>query len=122
MTPTKRAAGRILVDQLRIHGTDCAFTVPGESFLPVLDAFHDVKDAIKLVVCRNEIGAANMETLIVGALDFDAPRTIDEFAKTTIAELDAVMARATAMGVMRLRPGAGTAPPGGGPGETVPTF
>ena len=60
MTPSKRAAGRVLVDQLRIHGTDCAFTVPGESFLPVLDAFHDVKDAIKLVVCRNEIGAANM--------------------------------------------------------------
>ena len=60
MTATKRAAGRILVDQLRLHGADCAFTVPGESFLPVLDAFHDVKDSLKLIVCRNEIGAANM--------------------------------------------------------------
>jgi acetolactate synthase-1/2/3 large subunit len=60
VTPTKRAAGRILVDQLRLHGADCAFTVPGESFLPVLDAFHDVKDSLKLIVCRNEIGAANM--------------------------------------------------------------
>jgi acetolactate synthase-1/2/3 large subunit len=60
MTLQSRAGGRILVDQLVVHGADCAFTVPGESFLPVLDGFYDVRDKVKLVVCRQEAGAANM--------------------------------------------------------------
>ena len=30
---TQRTGGQILVDQLRINGSDCAFTAPGESFL-----------------------------------------------------------------------------------------
>ena len=60
MTLKARAGGRILVDQLLAHGADCAFTVPGESFLAVLDAFHDVQDRMRLVVCRQEAGAANM--------------------------------------------------------------
>jgi acetolactate synthase-1/2/3 large subunit len=55
-----RTGGRILVDQLVVHGSDHAFTVPGESFLPVLDAFYDVRDRLKLVVCRHEAAAANM--------------------------------------------------------------
>ena len=33
-----RTGGQILVDQLIIHGADLAFCVPGESYLPVLDA------------------------------------------------------------------------------------
>jgi acetolactate synthase-1/2/3 large subunit len=57
---TKRAAGRLLVEQLRIHGADMAFTVPGESFLPVLDGFYEARESVKLVVCRHEAGAANM--------------------------------------------------------------
>jgi acetolactate synthase-1/2/3 large subunit len=57
---TQRAAGHLLVEQLRIHGADMAFTVPGESFLPVLDGFHEARESIKLVVCRHEAGAANM--------------------------------------------------------------
>ncbi len=56
----ERSGGRILVEQLLIHGADCAFTVPGESFLPVLDAFYDVKERVKLVVCRHEAGASYM--------------------------------------------------------------
>ena len=60
MTIPKRAAGRLLVEQLRIHGADMAFTVPGESFLPVLDGFYEARDSVKLVVCRHEAGAANM--------------------------------------------------------------
>jgi acetolactate synthase I/II/III large subunit len=56
---TPRSGGRVLVDQLALHGADVAFTVPGESFLPVLDAFYDHRD-IKLIVCRHEAGAANM--------------------------------------------------------------
>ncbi|MFM7785183.1 MAG: thiamine pyrophosphate-binding protein, partial [Gammaproteobacteria bacterium] len=55
-----RSGGRILVDQLRIHGADIAFCVPGESYLEVLDALHDARDAIRLIVCRQEGGAAFM--------------------------------------------------------------
>ena len=55
-----RAGGRILVDQLLVHGADLAFTVPGESFLPVLDALFDARDRLKLIACRHEAAAANM--------------------------------------------------------------
>jgi acetolactate synthase-1/2/3 large subunit len=53
-----RDGGRILVDQLVLNGVDTAFCVPGESFLPVLDALHDAP--VRLVVCRQEGGAAHM--------------------------------------------------------------
>jgi acetolactate synthase-1/2/3 large subunit len=53
-----RPGGRILVDQLEVHGVDLAFGVPGESYLAVLDALHD--SPIRYVVCRHEVGAANM--------------------------------------------------------------
>src|ERR671912_1668582 len=61
MTKTSgaRTGGRILVDQLRIQGCDRIFTVPGESFLAVLDALHDTPE-IDLTVCRQEGGAAYM--------------------------------------------------------------
>lgn len=51
---------RLLVEALRTQRVDTAFTVPGESFLAVLDALYDVRDEIRLVVCRHESGAANM--------------------------------------------------------------
>ena len=54
-----RTGGQILVDQLAIQGCDRLFTVPGESFLAVLDALHG-QDAIETVVCRQEGGAAFM--------------------------------------------------------------
>ncbi|MCA3555141.1 thiamine pyrophosphate-binding protein [Aestuariivirga sp.] len=55
---TMRSGGRILVDQLRIHGTSHVFCVPGESYLAVLDALHD--SPIRTIVCRQEGGAAYM--------------------------------------------------------------
>jgi acetolactate synthase-1/2/3 large subunit len=55
-----RTGGQILVDALKTNGVDHAFCVPGESYLPVLDALYDVRDEIKLVVCRQEGGAAYM--------------------------------------------------------------
>lgn len=55
-----RTGGRILVDALVTHGVDCVFSVPGESFLPVLDALHQVQDKVKLVTCRQEGAAAHM--------------------------------------------------------------
>ena len=57
--PGVRTGGRILVDQLRIQGCDRIFTVPGESFLAVLDALHDTPE-IDTVVCRQEGGVAYM--------------------------------------------------------------
>lgn len=53
-----RRGGKLLVDQLAIHGTDIAFCVPGESYLEVLDGFYD--SPIRLITCRQEAGAANM--------------------------------------------------------------
>jgi acetolactate synthase-1/2/3 large subunit len=55
---TLRTGGQILADQLRIHGADTAFAVPGESYLALLDALHGAP--IRLVTCRMEAGAANM--------------------------------------------------------------
>lgn len=55
-----RSGGQILVDQLKIHGADLAFCVPGESYLAVLDALHDAREQIRLITCRHEAGAANM--------------------------------------------------------------
>ena len=55
----KRSGGRILVDNLVAQGCDRIFTVPGESFLAVLDALHD-RPEIDLVVCRQEGGVSYM--------------------------------------------------------------
>jgi acetolactate synthase I/II/III large subunit len=55
-----RTGGQLLVETLRANGADQVFCVPGESYLPVLDALHDARDAIRLYVCRHEGGAANM--------------------------------------------------------------
>ena len=54
-----RTGGRILVDQLRAQGVDTVFGVPGESYLAVLDALHDVPE-IRFVICRQEGGVAMM--------------------------------------------------------------
>ena len=55
-----RTGGQILVDQLRLQGADTVFSVPGESFLPVIDGLYDAQDAVRLVVARHEGAAANM--------------------------------------------------------------
>src|SRR5258707_1026082 len=59
-TGTPRTAAQILVDALEIHGVDTAFCVPGESYLAVLDALYDARDSIRLVVARQDGGAAYM--------------------------------------------------------------
>ena len=60
MTDTKTInGGRLLVDCLIAQGADRIFTVPGESFLAVLDALHDSPE-VQTVVCRQEGGAAFM--------------------------------------------------------------
>src|SRR5262245_51016806 len=53
-----RSAAKVLVDQLNIHGVRHIFCVPGESYLAVLDVFHDCD--LALTICRQEGGAAMM--------------------------------------------------------------
>src|SRR4030081_1929700 len=57
-----RSAAEVLVDQLVNNGVKHVFCVPGESFLGVLDAFHD-RD-ITVTVCRQEGGAAMMSEAV----------------------------------------------------------
>src|SRR5512145_2932593 len=57
---TLRSVAAHLVDALLAQGVDHVFCVPGESYLAVLDALHDARDAIKLVVARQDGGAAYM--------------------------------------------------------------
>ena len=53
-----RTVGQALVDQLVIQGVQHVFCVPGESYLPVLDALRD--SGVTVTVCRQEGGAAMM--------------------------------------------------------------
>jgi len=54
-----RRAADLLVDCLSLQGLDRAFCVPGESYLPVLDAFS-TSNQVDLVTCRHEGGAGFM--------------------------------------------------------------
>ncbi|GFE79456.1 thiamine pyrophosphate protein [Steroidobacter agaridevorans] len=55
----KATGGQILVEALRAQGVDRVYCVPGESYLPVLDALHDASE-IAVVSARHEGAAANM--------------------------------------------------------------
>jgi acetolactate synthase-1/2/3 large subunit len=57
--PQRVSGGQILVAALRSQGIDRVFCVPGESYLPVLDALHDAPE-IAVVSARHEGAAANM--------------------------------------------------------------
>ena len=57
---TTQLAGHLLVDCLIAQGVTHAFGVPGESYLAVLDGFHDRADRIRFVTNRQEGGAAFM--------------------------------------------------------------
>ena len=50
--------GQLVVKALQAHGVKRLFSVPGESYLPVLDALYD--SPIENTVCRQEGGAAMM--------------------------------------------------------------
>ena len=55
-----RLAGHALVEALLAQGVDTVFGVPGESYLAVLDGFHELRDKIRFIACRQEGGAAFM--------------------------------------------------------------
>jgi len=55
-----RMAGHVLVEALIAQGIDTCFGVPGESYLAVLDGFHEYREQIRFIACRQEGGAAFM--------------------------------------------------------------
>jgi len=58
VTATPRTAGRLIADTLAAAGVRVAYTVPGESFLPLLDGLAAA--GIRVVATRHEGGAAFM--------------------------------------------------------------
>lgn len=59
MSDSTRSAAALLVDCLAVQGCERIFTVPGESFLAVLDALPE-RPEIDVVTCRQEGGVAFM--------------------------------------------------------------
>ena len=51
---------RTIVDTLTAQGITHAFGVPGESYLPLIDALADTQDRLTLITCRHEATAAHM--------------------------------------------------------------
>lgn len=49
-----RTGGQLLVDCLLNQGATVGYSVPGESYLGVLDALYDAKDNFNLIICRQE--------------------------------------------------------------------
>jgi len=60
LTMPQRTGGELIVASLVAHGVTHAFGVPGESYLPVLDALHDTGQSLRFVICRQEGGAGYM--------------------------------------------------------------
>jgi acetolactate synthase-1/2/3 large subunit len=54
-----RLGGQLLADQLVVHGSELAFCVPGESYLPLLDGLYAHRDRLRVITCRHETAAAN---------------------------------------------------------------
>jgi acetolactate synthase-1/2/3 large subunit len=59
-TSPARPAGHALVEALIAQGVHTCFGVPGESYLAVLDGFHEQRSHIRFIACRQEGGAAFM--------------------------------------------------------------
>jgi acetolactate synthase-1/2/3 large subunit len=53
-----KTVATLIAESLAAAGITHAFAVPGESYLPLLDAMRDVD--VRLVTCRHEAAAANM--------------------------------------------------------------
>jgi len=54
-----RNAAHLIIDTLEVNGVDRVFCVPGESYLPILDALFSRK-SIDVVTCRHEGNAGYM--------------------------------------------------------------
>ena len=60
MSSKARIGGHVIVEALIAQGVEWVFGVPGESYLAALDGFHEHRDRIRFVACRQEGGAAYM--------------------------------------------------------------
>jgi acetolactate synthase-1/2/3 large subunit len=60
MRNTARPGAVALIETLRANGVGTVFCVPGESYLAALDALYDARHTVRLIVCRQEGGAAYM--------------------------------------------------------------
>ena len=49
-----RTGAQLLVECLLEQDVEMGFGVPGESYLAVLDALHDVTNRFRFIGCRNE--------------------------------------------------------------------
>jgi acetolactate synthase-1/2/3 large subunit len=58
MSSRPRTIATVLAESIAAAGISHAFAVPGESYLPLLDAMLEVP--VRLVTCRHEAAAANM--------------------------------------------------------------
>ena len=58
--PRMPTAGQLITDSLIANDIDRVFCVPGESYLGLLDALYQRRNAIDTVVCRHEAGAGFM--------------------------------------------------------------
>jgi acetolactate synthase-1/2/3 large subunit len=58
MPATQQTVAAVIAQSLAAAGVSHAFAVPGESYLPLLDAMRDVP--VRLVTCRHEAAATNM--------------------------------------------------------------
>lgn len=58
MPATHQTVASVIAQSLAAAGVSHAFAVPGESYLPLLDAMRDVP--VRLVTCRHEAAATNM--------------------------------------------------------------
>jgi acetolactate synthase-1/2/3 large subunit len=68
----KQIAGHLVVQRLVEQGCEIAFGVPGEGYLAVLDGFHEHRDRIRCVPCRQEGGAAFMARRSLSAIRREA--------------------------------------------------
>ena len=58
---TSRLAGHALVEALIAQGIDTVFGVPGESYLAILDGFHEHRDRIRFVADTSHVDAMGLQ-------------------------------------------------------------
>ena len=71
-THPRRSGAQVLIDQLRIHGADTIFGVPGESYLAALDARIVGKNLVKQLDLRRR-WLAHLHGRLPGVFELGLP-------------------------------------------------
>ena len=66
---TEMTGGQAVVAMLRAYGIDTVFGLPGAQLDPLFDAFHEQRDAVRLIHTRHDQGAAFMAAGYAKSLD-----------------------------------------------------